>query len=497
MSSDAPEEEGYDMPSVPWFDEDSTQAPLVGSQAGSGAGSEADAAAGANEAAFAQGSRDAEPTALTLDESPRAAGAPRRATTQGSTPPRPRLQDLGLIADGGMSTIRRVFDTNILRKVALKVLLPELKSVKGSSLLLDEARVTGQLEHPNIVPLYDLSFDHKGAPVFTMKLVDGCTFSQYLRDRREQAAGGRRLQDLLQVFLKVCDAVSFAHSRGVIHRDLKPDNIMVGSHGQVYVMDWGCALVVETGDDKVDLDRRLGTGALEQRGIVVGTVAYMAPEQARGLTDEIDARADVFSLGAILYLILTGSPPYVAANSSALLGMAQLGEVEPPGQRARGQALPEGLCQIAMKALATLPAERYGSVAQLKEDVERVLSEGLWLASRAFAPGSLIFGEGDPADTAYIITAGECEVFRIEQGQRVVLRRMGPGEVFGETAILAQQPRSASVEAVGEVTTIVVTREALESELCKGSWAGAFVRALAQRFRDVDARLSEMRRDSK
>lgn len=466
--SERTDDDGQELPSVPWFD-DSTQAPTQD---------------GATEPYHAART-DAPPE-------PTGAGDARR-------PPdslRARLLDRGLIARGGMSMIRRVFDRDILRQVALKVLLPEVRLVKGSSLLLDEARVTGQLEHPNIVPLYDLCFDPKGAPVFTMKLVDGCTFTHWLHDQRKQLAG-RRLQEALQVFLKVCDAVSFAHSRGVIHRDLKPDNIMVGSHGQVYVMDWGCALVVGAGEGQVTLGRPPRSGALEQRGVVVGTAAYMAPEQAQGLIDDIDARADVFSLGAILYQILTGSPPHAASTSGDALELARRGEVVPPAERAPGAALPEGLCRIAMTALAASPDRRYASVADLKADVERVLAEGLWLASRAFAPGSVIFREGDPADAAYIITAGECEVFRIEQGRRVVLRRMGPGEVFGETAILAQQPRSASVEAVGEVTTIVVTRESLESELCKESWAGAFVRALARRFREADARLSELRRDAR
>jgi serine/threonine-protein kinase len=466
--------DGYDALSVPWFD-DSTQAPE-------------------REAGTEDGG---EPSPLAPGDAPAASDAatPAAAVRRQVAPPmRSRLMDRGLIARGGMSTIRRVFDRNILRQVALKVLLPEIKLVKGSSLLLDEARVTGQLEHPNIVPLYDLCFDPKGAPVFTMKLVDGCTFTQFLHDQR-RSAGGRRLQDALQVFLKVCDAVSFAHSHGVIHRDLKPDNVMVGSHGQVYVMDWGCALVVETGDDKVVLGRPPRSGALEQPGVVVGTAAYMAPEQALGRTDEVDARSDVFSLGAILYQILTGYPPHTASTPKAALELAQRGVVAPPAERVPGTALPEGLCQIAMTALAAAPGKRYPSVARLKEDVERVLAEGLWLSSRTFAPGTVIFREGDPGDAAYIITAGACEVFRIEQGRRVVLRRMGPGEVFGETAIFAEQPRSASVEAVDELTAIVVTREALESELCKGSWAGAFVRALATRFREADARLSELRRD--
>jgi serine/threonine-protein kinase len=488
MVSDASKRDGDVLASTSWFDGEPTQSP----------------APDATDAEVAEGTEPfelAKPSALwSADMTPTAdaathPGDPGHPGIADPPPERAQLLDLGLIAHGGMSSIRRVYDRNILREVALKTLLPEVRVAKGSALLLDEARVTGQLEHPNIVPLYDLGFDRKGAPVFTMKLVEGCTFTHYLLDRRR--TGGRRLQDALQVLIKVCDAVSFAHSRGVIHRDLKPDNIMVGSHGQVYVMDWGCALVVGTGDHKVSLGRPRGSGALEQPGVVVGTAAYMAPEQASGRTDEIDARVDVFALGAILYQLLTGSPPHVASTPGASLELARRGEVVPPAQRVPGEALPEGLCQIAMKALAAAPGQRYASVAALKEDVERVLSEGLWLASRTFRPGSLIFAEGDPGDAAYIITAGECEVFRVERGHRVVLRRMGPGEVFGETAILANQPRSASVEAMDEVTTIVVTREALESELCRASWAGAFVRALASRFRDVDARLSELRRDAK
>jgi len=156
-----------------------------------------------------------------------------------------------------------------------------------------------------------------------------------MRDESTPAAGGCTTR--CRCFLKVCDAVSFAHSRGVIHGDLKPDNIMVGSHGQVYVMDWGCALVVETGEDKVSLGRPPRSEALEQCGVVVGTAAYMAPEQACGRIDEIDARADVFSLGAILYHILTSYLPHAASTPGAALELAQRGEVVPPARRVPGE----------------------------------------------------------------------------------------------------------------------------------------------------------------
>jgi serine/threonine-protein kinase len=153
---------------------------------------------------------------------------------------RARLVDRGQIAAGGLATIRCVFDRSLHRQVAMKVLRPELGAWDGRQMMLEEAQVTGQLEHPNIVPVYDLCLQKDGSPVFTMKLVEGQTFHRRIVASDPQTRSERELRDLVQIFLKVCDAVSFAHSRGVIHRDLKPDNVMVGSHGQVYVMDWGC-----------------------------------------------------------------------------------------------------------------------------------------------------------------------------------------------------------------------------------------------------------------
>jgi serine/threonine-protein kinase len=330
-----------------------------------------------------------------------------------------------------------------------------------------------------------------------MKLVRGRTLSQILTEQPPGQRSDQQLERLLQVFIKVCDAVSFAHSRGVIHRDLKPDNVMVGTHGQVYVMDWGCALLrpPAPGADELVVARDRSTQSLDPPGCAVGTCAYMAPEQARACPEEIDERTDVYLLGGILYEILTAQPPHRGKSAIHSVVLAQKGEIDDPQTVAAGFKVPPGLSQIAMHALAPVPSGRHQTVEQLKEDVERSLRHGWWFATVTFPAGSLIVREGDAADSAYIITRGTCEAFRQKGDERLVLRRMGAGEAFGETAIFTAQPRSASVAAVDEVVALVVTRDALERAIGTDSWVGAFVRALAERFHEVDARLAKLRRD--
>jgi serine/threonine-protein kinase len=407
-----------------------------------------------------------------------------------------------------MGSIRRVYDTLLRREVAMKVGDPDDPSYAQTALrFMEEAQITGQLDHPNIVPVHDLGTGiDDGGVFFTMKLVEGETLSELIEKLHAAPYDHRAVERVLQIFLKVCDAVSFSHSRGVVHRDLKPDNVMVGSHGQVYVMDWGVALIKSTDQGETrrarvprvslsdDLSRDVRR---DEAGAIVGTFEYMAPEQAWGRTDHLDERTDVFGLGGILYHLLTGRGPNAAANAFEALQRAQRGRPEPPDQRGAWPDLPPGLCRIAMKALAKSPDERYRTVLEMKEDVEDFLRGGGWFQTVTLEPGALIMREGDAADSAYIIGEGTCEVFRESAGRRVVLRRLGPGEVFGETAVLTGEPRSASVAAIDRVTLKVVTRDALERELGRHSWAGTFVRALAQRFRDVDARLAALRDETK
>jgi serine/threonine-protein kinase len=397
-----------------------------------------------------------------------------------------------------MGTIHKVLDRALLRSVASKRLIPNQEDGSARDRFVAEAQITSQLEHPHIVPVHDLGTDEAGQPHFTMKLVRGETLARLMRTAAYDVTSEQGVRPFLYVLLKVCDAVSYAHSRRVVHRDLKPDNIMVGDHGQVYVMDWGVALPLAgeaeaAGDeDVVRLTDQVTLASARCEGMVIGTPGYMAPEQAWGRTAEIDERTDVFLLGGILYEALTRHPPHQAVFTDEGLELARNVPVPPPETVAAGhRSLPPALCRVAMRALAPDKADRYRSVGEMKQDLETYLRGGTWFGVQEFSAGALIIRQGDDADAAYIISRGQCEAVLDRDGSTVSLRRMGPGEVFGEAGIFTSKPRTASVLAVTDVEAVVVTRDQLEDELRLGSWTGAFVRTLAHRFRELDAQLSQ------
>ncbi|MFI5308401.1 MAG: cyclic nucleotide-binding domain-containing protein [Polyangiales bacterium] len=403
---------------------------------------------------------------------------------------RARYEDLGELARGGMSSIRLVFDRIVRRRVAMKVHDRE-RDPSGLTTFIEEARITGQLDHPNVVPVHDVQHDENGQPTrFTMKLVEGETLADILERRGPQPLHGVEAERLLGILLKVSDAIAFAHSRGVIHCDLKPSNIMVGSHGQVYVTDWGVALRrAPTTPELSEHDRPtrpFGGGTL------CGTPAYMAPEQAWGRREEVDERTDVYGLGGILYAMLTLCPPHDGGSSDADLDLAKRGFVRRPQDVVRDRPLPAGLCRIAMKALLADPGQRHPSVEAFKLELEQLMRGGGWFETVRLPQGALVVREGDLPDAAYILVEGECELFRNIQGKRRFIRTLSTGEVFGETSIFGSSTRTASVAAATDVTLVRVTREALERELERTEWLKAFVEALAGRFIELDLKLREL-----
>jgi len=250
-----------------------------------------------------------------------------------------RYQWHGEIARGGMGMVLLGRDVDLGREVAVKVLL---QTHRGKTELLqrfvEEAQIGGQLQHPGVVPVYELGRLPDQRPYFTMKLVKGRTLAKLLAERQEPQQDRLRW---LRIFEQVCETLAYAHARGVIHRDLKPSNVMVGAFGEVQVMDWGLAKVLPEGgvaDEQAaqqteatairtvrseGSDTPGGLGSQTHAGSVMGTPAYMAPEQALGQVDQLDARCDVFGLGAILCEILTGKPPYVGACSEEVYGKAK------------------------------------------------------------------------------------------------------------------------------------------------------------------------------
>jgi serine/threonine-protein kinase len=397
--------------------------------------------------------------------------------------PTERFHRIEELDRGGIGVVEVASDPRLGRKVALKSLLPDLRD-DGYALsrFAEEAQVTGQLDHPNVVPIYEFGNDQE-SPYLAMKLIEGESLWHKIRRLRGAAPTVDQLNQMVQVVRRVCDALAFAHRRRVFHCDLKPGNVMVGSHGQVYLMDWGAARLAvdppERSGERVHVNSTQG-----RPSSVEGTPAYMAPEQLRGRSEDIDERTDVYGVGATLFEILTGSPPN---TRQSLMGFRSEAAILPPENDLWGQ-LPPGLCAVVTKALALDPKERFQSIDEVAEALDQFLVGGGWFGTRELAAGETIISEGELGDAAYIIEHGRCQVFKEIDGERTSLRELGPGDVFGETAVLTHSPRTASVVALSAVTLKVVTAESLNRELDRNRWLAAFVRSLANLFREADGR---------
>lgn len=288
------------------------------------------------------------------------------------------------IGSGGMGTVLKAFDTDLRRWVAMKVARGEVVSNKDHlGRFIEEAQICGQLEHPNIPPVHEMGYDPKGQIYFTMKLVKGRTLQEIARDlslgrpevRREFTP--IRIAQLIQ---QAAMGVHYANVRGVVHRDLKPDNIMVGDYGEVLVMDWGLAKVIgedgsaqSYGEDPV-MTSRTESGMHTLAGIVQGTPSYMSPEQARGEIARIDARTDVFGLGAVLYQLLCYQPPYAGRSVQEVVSLAQKGSPALPSKVAPKRVfIPPDLEAICMKALAAQKDDRYADARELEQDLQKYI----------------------------------------------------------------------------------------------------------------------------
>lgn len=280
-------------------------------------------------------------------------------------------------AKGGMGEIWLAQDLDIGRAVAFKKMRPGC--AKDGFLL--EAQVTGQLEHPGIVPIHELGTDDEGQPFYVMKFIQGRTLSDVIKEYHspDTAHGeSREVQQvrLLQMFVSLCQTMAYAHSRAVLHRDLKPDNVMVGSYGETLVLDWGLAKVVgapeETDASRPEGIRLSGDTMETQAGSIKGSPTYIAPESARGEVDQIDQKTDIFLLGGILYSILTGNPPRSTKKLSEMLKMAA--KEAPPPPRTLNAKIPKPINAICAKALAFKKEDRYDSAQDLAEDVQRYLA---------------------------------------------------------------------------------------------------------------------------
>ncbi|TNE50876.1 MAG: protein kinase [Deltaproteobacteria bacterium] len=321
-----------------------------------------------------------------------------------------RYEDLGQIGLGGMGEVRRVRDIALNRVVAVKIIRDDMREHPAALVrFVEEAQITAQLKHPGIVPVHELGHLPDDRIYFTMKEVKGQTFSKVIH-RVHQASrkaevwaesDGWTLRRLVETFLKVCEAIAYAHSRNVLHRDIKADNVMVGDYGEALVVDWGVAKVLGRPDRvAADSDLQVTTDRSQHRihetqsGNLVGTLAYMPPEQAMGEVETLTAAADVFALGAMLYEILAGRPPFTGGSPATLLHKAQQGKPyfpplpdsqEPVSMgktvlevRAVTEVeveswhslwIPPELLRVCQKAMAFEPKERYAHAGELAKEI--------------------------------------------------------------------------------------------------------------------------------
>ena len=440
-----------------------------------------------------------------------------------------------MIARGGLGEVCTADDRTLGQRVAVKILQSRYHT--GSAVanrFVDEARISGQLQHPGIPPIHDLGTLPDGRPFLAMKLIKGRTLDDLLHQRMGPGADRGRF---IAVFEQVCQAVAYAHARRVIHRDLKPQNIMVGAFGEVQVMDWGLAKVLgrPTGQTRPsDSDDRMATeilsarddsdGSQTQAGSVLGTPAYMAPEQAVGAVEQVDERSDVFGLGAVLAVILTGQPPYVGDNSETIRVLAARGKLDDCFARLdAGGAEPElvALCKSCLnperddrpsdagavaRAIASFRAEAEERARQA--ELDRVRAEGdrarleaesraqrqKRRARRAVAVGALALlvvgasaaltirnqaeGRRNDADRLASVALGRAEELAAQAGA------IDPAELFEANAAvkLLEQAEAAVAQAESAVAGV----------------GGADVRARAgEAARSVRSRLAGSRRDAR
>ena len=285
------------------------------------------------------------------------------------------------IGRGGMKMVLQVHDNDTMRDVAM-ALMPDFEHRSRAEILrfIQEARVTASLEHPNIVPVHDIGIDSSGSPYFTMKLLSGESLASLLKKMDEGNPAYLKnytFEALMRLYLRICNGAAFAHSKGIIHLDLKPENVQIGEFGEVLILDWGLARPVSArqnppsapGSRRTAHEKGYTDFKLTLDGVMNGTPGYMAPEQAAGKNSKSDVRTDVYALGAILYAMVTYKDPLEPGDLKSMLHDTIYGNIVKPSERVPGREIPHGIEAVILKAMSVNPANRYASVKELRDEV--------------------------------------------------------------------------------------------------------------------------------
>lgn len=409
-------------------------------------------------------------------------------------PGKDRYISLKLLGEGGFAQVHSFFDRSLNRVIAVKELKPA--SSENPDLLnafVNEAKLVSYLDHPGIVAVFDTFLGSSGKPCYTMQMVEGQTLSSLLSAPLTERPAALPFTRALEIFIKICETLAYAHDRGVIHLDLKPDNIMIGRYGEVLIMDWGSAKIYDTVPYEKYLGRfmerpeRLSLGK-ESEGFVLGTPYYMAPEQFTIRRNQCTPAADVFAAGIILYQMLTGTHPFMVPKLEDLRHAIE--HHNPPPVHEINVDIPMRLSQICEKTLEKSIINRYKNCHELLDDIKQCHDSCEAFVSRTYKAGETIFEEGAIGEYAFIIASGKVEISKIHDGAVKVLALLGKNEIVGELAIFSKQPRVATARAIEPTTIRIMNKVDVDRELDKLSpWVGRMITGLSKRFIGLNERL--------
>jgi formylglycine-generating enzyme required for sulfatase activity/tRNA A-37 threonylcarbamoyl transferase component Bud32 len=375
---------------------------------------------------------------------------PPRPLTQNKTQERPasavaeRYLFLNSLGQGSEGRVIAVNDRLIGRTVALKTLLQNNSDEQTKKRFLNEAQLTAKLEHPSIVPVYDLGALPDESPFYTMRVVKRLSLKEILEN--EELRSSWSLARLCGVFVQVCRAMSYAHSKGVVHRDLKPANILLGDYGEVYVADWGIAKVLDDAPTESELSQGSDTATRveNEEGLIIGSPGYMSPEQARSEWSSLDQRSDIFSLGAILYELLTRQRPFQGKTNRAVL-LATLGQ-DPAPPRTLVPNCPLSLEDLCLKMLSKDRADRPSSAAKVADEVEAFLEGAKERERRRQEAERLVKEAAGPASDYVELGRERDRLLRDARGLLRDVKPFDPVEKKRPAWSLQQQARVAEAE---------------------------------------------------
>ena len=433
------------------------------------------------------------------------------SATEGEAAPAPTARELlkrtrgcdryileSQLAEGGMGLISAVYDQDLKRTLVMKVMRPDqIAEPQVVKEFVDEARITAQLQHPNIVPVHDIGVDDTGdAPFYTMKLVEGESLLQIIDEIEDENPEYLKRFDLfvlLGIFRKVCDAINFAHSRGIIHRDIKPENIMVGSYGEVLLLDWGIAKYAVRdsyrtvrADRNVDLARLVGAdaSATAAEGLVKGSLQYLSPEQALADVDNIDQQTDVFLLGATLYHIVTHQPPYLGDDTAEIVARAETASFPHPRSWPAAEQLSDTLVDIIAKAMSVRRKDRFASVSDMIQELDNYLTGRTVSTLQTHPAGTVLIKAGDVGNEMFVIVSGEVEIRQTIDKRKIVLARLQRGAIVGELAGIMQDVRTADVVTTRPTEVLTISHGMLVDELRRlPPWMEKIIVTLAERIK--------------